>query len=169
MKRILSIGLGLLALASCGAAGLKPGDEAPAFEALDQQGRAVRLADYRGKTAVVLYFYPKDGTPGCTAQACSLRDGHRALAQAGAAVIGVSADTRESHEAFARKHNLPFPILADPGRDIIRRYGVAMPLIPLAKRVTFIIDRSGRIAAVIRDPRTADHDRQVLDVIARLK
>ncbi|MDQ1470612.1 MAG: thioredoxin-dependent peroxiredoxin [Bryobacterales bacterium] len=109
-------------VAACGAfaaleasnRGPKAGDTAPQFEARDQHGQMVRLAAFRGQSTVVLYFYPKDGTPGCTAQACSIRDGYHAIQAAGAVVIGVSADTAHSHEEFARKHNLPFPILPDP-------------------------------------------------------
>jgi peroxiredoxin Q/BCP len=141
---------------------------APLFEGTDQHGQATRLDAFRGKRNVVLYFYPKDGTPGCTAQACSLRDGYHAIEAAGAVVIGVSADTAHSHQEFARKHSLPFSILADPDRTIIRSYGVGMPLIGISRRVTFIIGKDGVIRQVITDTRTKDHDRQVLEILKTL-
>jgi peroxiredoxin Q/BCP len=141
------------------------GQIAPLFQAPDQHGQMVRLEAFRGKRNVVLYFYPKDGTPGCTAQACSLRDGYREIEAAGATVIGVSADTARSHAEFAAKHNLPFPILADPEHTIIRLYGVGMPLIGISRRVTFLIGKDGVIRNVITDTRTKDHDRQVLEVL----
>ena len=152
--------------AGSGRTTLRAGDTAPLFEAVDQHGARIRLAGFKGRSNVVLYFYPKDGTPGCTAQACSLRDGYRAIEQAGAVVIGVSADTEESHDEFAEKNSLPFSILADPDRAIIRQYGVGMPLIGISRRVTFIIGKDGVIRSVIPDARTKDHDRQVLEALA---
>jgi len=131
--------------------------------AKDQHGALVRLADFQGKAAVVLYFYPKDDTPGCTAQACSLRDGFAAIQAAGAVILGVSADNSLSHKAFAEKFHLPFSILADPDRTIIKAFGVkTIPLLGYASRVTFLIDRQGIIRKVITDTRTKDHDQQVL-------
>jgi peroxiredoxin Q/BCP len=165
----LLLGAAALVAFGAGRVALKAGDVAPVFEATDQHGAVVRLEQFRGKSDVVLYFYPKDGTPGCTAQACSLRDGYKKIEAAGAVVVGVSADTAESHEAFARKHNLPFSILADPKREIIRKYGVGMPVIGISKRVTFVIGRDGVIREVIAEARTADHDRQVLEVLGRGK
>jgi peroxiredoxin Q/BCP len=152
--------IAMLGLAS--AAEVKKGAKAPAFEAPDQSGKVVRLADFQGKSTVVLYFYPKDDTPGCTAQACSLRDGYAAIQAAGAVVLGVSADDGLSHKAFAEKFHLPFSILADPEKKIIEAYGVKMPLLGFAKRVTFLIDRQGVVRKVITDTRTKDHDQQVL-------
>ena len=146
----------------------KAGDVAPLFQAADQHGQTVRLEEFRAKRSVVLYFYPKDGTPGCTAQACSLRDGYRAIEAAGAVVIGVSADTERSHQEFARKHELPFSLLADPDHVLIRKYGVGMPLIGISRRVTFIIGKDGVIRQVITDTRTRDHDRQVLEFLKNL-
>lgn len=155
--------IAMLGLAS--AADVSEGAKAPAFEARDQHGALVRLADFQGKSSVVLYFYPKDDTPGCTAQACSLRDGFSAIQAAGAVILGVSADTSQSHKAFAEKFHLPFSILADPDKRIIEAYGVKMPLLGFAKRVTFLIDRQGIVRKVIRDIRTKDHDQQVLDLL----
>jgi peroxiredoxin Q/BCP len=156
--------LAMLGLAS--AADLAEGSRAPAFEARDQHGALVRLADFQGKAAVVLYFYPKDDTPGCTAQACSLRDGFAAIQAAGAVILGVSADTALSHQAFAEKYHLPFSLLADPDRRIIRAYGVkTIPLLGYASRVTFLIDRQGMVRKIITDTRTRDHDQQVLALL----
>ncbi len=155
--------IAMLGLAS--AAEVTEGAKAPAFEAQDQHGTLVRLADFQGKSAVVLYFYPKDDTPGCTAQACSLRDGYSAIKSAGAVVLGVSADSGLSHKAFAEKFHLPFSILADPDKRIIGAYGVRMPLLGFAKRVTFLIDKQGVVRKVITDTRTKDHDQQVLALL----
>jgi len=147
------------------ATALQPGMPAPPFTALDQHGATVNLADFRGKSNVVLYFYPKDGTPGCTAEACSLRDGYQDILATGAVVLGVSADDVASHAAFATKYDLPFSILADPDAKLINSYGVKLPVLKLASRVTFIIDRSGTIRAVVEKVDPAVHDRQVLALL----
>ena len=154
----------LMCLAATGLASaeLRPGVQAPSFEAQDQTGKLIRLADFKGTQTVVLYFYPKDGTPGCTAQACSLRDGYRAIQATGSVVIGVSADDIKSHATFAAKYELPFSILADPDKKIIDAYGVKMPVIGVAKRWTFIIDKQGVIRHIISDVDTKHHDEQVL-------
>ncbi|NWJ39999.1 MAG: peroxiredoxin [Geothrix sp.] len=152
-----------LGLAS--AADITEGTKAPAFEAQDQNGATIRLADFQGKSVVVLYFYPKDDTPGCTAEACSLRDGFAELKAAGAVVLGVSADSTQSHKAFAEKFHLPFSILADPDKRIIEAYGVKMPLLGFAKRVTFLIDRQGIVRKVLTDVQTRAHDQQVLALL----
>ncbi len=102
---------------------LEPGMPAPDFETVDDQGRPVRLSDFRGQK-VVLYFYPKDDTPGCTKQACSFRDNHAVLQEKGAVVLGVSPDGVESHRKFKEKHHLPFPLLVDPDHRIAELYGV---------------------------------------------
>ena len=161
---------GLLALAGMLAAAADPqiGSMAPAFEAKDQEGRTVRLADFLGKSAVVLYFYPKDDTPGCAREACSLRDGYRAIQQAGAVVLGVSADGVDSHAAFARKFSLPFSILADPDGALIKAYGVKMPFLKMAHRVTFIIDRQGVVRFRVDKVDTDKHAQQVLDLLKTL-
>jgi len=148
-------------------ADLQPGMPAPGFTARDQDGKTVRLADFKGKSTVVLYFYPKDDTPGCTKEACSLRDGFQAILAAGAVILGVSADDQESHAAFAKKFSLPFPLLADPDRTIIDAYGVRMAVIGIAKRVTFIIDRDGIVRNILTDVKTSEHDKQVLALLER--
>jgi peroxiredoxin Q/BCP len=162
--------MGIMAmLGMVSAADLTEGMKAPAFEARDQHGALIRLADYQGKQAVVLYFYPKDDTPGCTAEACSLRDGHAALQAAGAVVLGVSADATTSHEAFAKKYHLPFSLLADPDKRLIEAYGVKkIPVLGFASRITFLIDRQGIVRKVISDVRTKDHDQQVLAILKGL-
>ncbi len=158
----------LMATGLVAAPDLKPGMPAPGFEAKDQSGKVVRLADFKGKQAVVLYFYPKDDTPGCTAQACSLRDGHGAILASGAVVLGVSADDQTSHAAFAAKFNLPFSLLADPDKKIIEAYGVKMPALPMAKRWTFIIDKQGLVRHIVNDVKTKTHDQQVLELLKTL-
>ena len=163
MGRTWRVGMGIIAmLGLASAAEVMEGTKAPTFEAQDQNGALVRLVDFQGKSSVVLYFYPKDDTPGCTAQACSLRDGFAEIKAAGAVILGVSADNSQSHKAFAEKFHLPFSILADPEKRIIGAYGVKMPLLGFAKRVTFLIDRQGLVRKVITDTRTKDHDQQVL-------
>ena len=148
--------------------GPKVGQPAPAFTAKDQSGKTVKLSDYKDNSAVVLYFYPKDDTPGCTAQACSLRDGHGALLASGSVVLGVSADDEKSHADFARKYELPFPLLADPDKKIIKAYGVKMPLIGIAKRVTFLIDKLGVIRHIVTEVNTKSHEAQVLELLKGL-
>ncbi len=159
--------LSMLGLSASSTA-LKEGDVAPAFSAPDQHGHVIQLSDYKGAANVVLYFYPKDDTPGCTAEACSLRDGHGALLGAGAVVLGVSADDVESHGAFAKKFNLPFSLLADPDKAIIAAYGVKMPVVGIAKRVTFLIDKQGVIRRIFTDVHTRKHDQQMLEALRQL-
>ena len=166
--------VGLLSLFGFAQGGEPPraigeGSKAPLFEALDQSGKTVRLADFAGKANVVLYFYPKDDTPGCTAQACSLRDGFGAIQAAGAVILGVSADGKESHKAFAKKFSLPFSLLVDPDKAIIEAYGVKMPVVGMAKRVTFIIDKQGVINRILRQVDTKRHDQQVLEILKTLR
>ena len=152
---------------------LKPGDKAPDFEALTTDGHKVSLADYRGKK-LVLYFYPRDDTPGCTKQACSLRDNIAPIAEKGAAVLGVSTQGIESHQAFTKKYNLNFPLLADTDGKVGRAYGVlggggivAMlkSAVGAADRVTFVIDEKGRIANVIDKPDVGRHADEVIDLL----
>ncbi len=144
------------------------GQPAPDFEARNQDGETIRLSDYRGRK-VALYFYPKDDTPGCTKQACSLRDGYQALLDAGIAVLGVSADDVDSHATFADKYELPFPLLADPEHEILNRYGVwgernlyGRTFMGI-KRTTFLIDEDGIIRHIIKRPRVGEHAQEVLD------
>jgi peroxiredoxin Q/BCP len=150
----------------------RPGDPAPDFSAVATDGGTIRLADYRGRK-LVLYFYPRDDTPGCTAQACSLRDCNAAIAATGAAVLGVSAQDAPSHRRFAARHGLNFPLLADADRAVGKAYGVAgaglsgfvRALLGAHERVTFIIDAAGRVAHVIDAPDCAHHGEEVLKLI----
>jgi peroxiredoxin Q/BCP len=150
----------------------KPGDEAPDFSGLTTGGSRVNLKDFRGKR-LVLYFYPMDDTPGCTAQACSLRDHNAEIKAKGAAILGVSAQDVDSHRKFTAKHKLNFPLLADTDRAVARAYGTIgggvggalRGMLGLAERVTFIIDEQGRVVHVIDSPDTANHAEQVLKLL----
>jgi peroxiredoxin Q/BCP len=124
---------------------LKPGDTAPDFTLPDQHGRPVSLGAFKGKRVVVLYFYPKDETRGCTAEACRFRDDFEEFRDAGANVIGVSSDPVRSHAAFAEHHRLPFTLLADEDGAVRRRYGVERQMLLVPGRTTFVIDRNGII------------------------
>jgi len=119
------------------------GDHAPDFTLPNQSGEPVRLSDFLGKTDIVLYFYPKDDTSGCTAEACSFRDSYEVFKDAGAEVIGVSSDSAESHQRFAAKNRLPFILLSDAGGALRKRYGVPATFGLLPGRVTYIIDKQG--------------------------
>jgi peroxiredoxin Q/BCP len=141
--------MGLLDLFSTSSVpGIGVGDVAPDFALPDQAGRTVRLGDYRGKQPVVLYFYPKDDTPGCTKEACSFRDHYEDFRGAGAEVIGVSSDTGESHARFVAKYRLPFVLVSDRDGAVRKRYGVKATLGLLPGRVTFVIDREGVVRHV---------------------
>lgn len=148
---------------------LKPGDPAPDFEGITTDGSRVSLKDFRGRK-LVLYFYPMDDTPGCTKQACSLRDANADIAAKGAAILGVSAQKQESHQHFTEKHRLNFPLLVDADQQVAKRYGAtgsgligaALGLFGMNQRITFIIDEDGRIARVFEKPATAGHGEEVL-------
>ena len=124
------------------------GDGAPDFELPSQSGEPVRLRDLVGERTLVLFFYPKDGTPGCTAEACSFRDGYERFVEAGAGVVGVSSDTVESHARFAATNALPFPILSDEDGRVRKLYGVPSTLGIFPGRVTYVIDRGGIVRHV---------------------
>jgi peroxiredoxin Q/BCP len=119
------------------------GAPAPDFTLPNQQGKPVKLSDYKGQSAVVLYFYPKDNTAGCTAEACSFRDSYDVFKQAGAEVVGVSSDSSDSHQGFADKHRLPFVLLSDQGGAVRKLYGVPATFGLLPGRVTYVIDKEG--------------------------
>ena len=145
------------------------GDKAPDFNLHDQNGRQVSLADFRGKKAVVLYFYPKDETPGCTKEACSFRDSYEDFAAAGAEVIGVSGDSVAKHQAFAQHHRLPFTLLADAGNALRKAYGVPSTLWILTGRVTYVIDRNGVVQHVFDSQLQATkHIDEALAVVKKL-
>ncbi|HOY31035.1 MAG TPA: thioredoxin-dependent thiol peroxidase [Bacteroidales bacterium] len=147
---------------------LKKGDKAPDFSGYDQDGNRLSLKSFYGKK-VVLYFYPKDNTPGCTAEACNLRDNYSMLLDKGYAIIGVSADSPKSHKNFIAKYDLPFPLIADTDITICRIYGVWGPKKFMGRtfdginRTTFLISEEGVIEAVITKVKTGDHTMQILN------
>ena len=149
---------------------LKEGDKAPAFTAKDQNGKEVSLADYKGKN-VILYFYPKDDTPGCTAESCDFRDNYQSLLSKGFEVIGVSTDDEKSHKKFETKYSLPFTLIADNELKIVEAYGVWVEKNMYGKkymgtaRTTFIIDAEGVITHVINKVDTKASSQQVLDLV----
>lgn len=151
-------------------ADITPGSPAPEFSLVDQYTKTHQLSDYRGQW-VVLYFYPKDDTPGCTTQACNFRDDIYRLRDMNAEVIGISVDNVESHTKFAEKHGLPFPLLSDPGGEVARLYGSIFSLGPLkiAKRHTFIIDPEGNIAKVYRKVRPEKHSEVVISDLMEMQ
>ena len=128
--------------------GLAVGEKAPAFTLNDQHGHTVRLGDFAGKKNVVVYFYPKDDTPGCTKESCTFRDQYTAFTDIGAEVLGISSDNEQSHLKFAEKYKLPFPLLADTGGAVRKQFKVPKSLGLLPGRVTFVIDRQGVIRHV---------------------
>jgi len=148
----------------------KAGDKAPDFTATDQNGKTVSLADFKGKN-VILYFYPKDDTPGCTAEACDFRDNYQSLVGKGFEVIGVSTDDEKSHKKFESKYNLPFTLIADADKHIVEAYGVWVEKNMYGKkymgtaRTTFIIDGDGVISKVIDKVDTKNSSQQVLDLV----
>jgi thioredoxin-dependent peroxiredoxin len=147
------------------------GSVAPLFKLQDQDGKWHSLSDYKGKW-VVLYFYPKDDTPGCTTEACAFRDNIFAFDKEGAVVLGISVDDVGSHKAFAEKHSLPFTLLADPSKATTKEYGVLktyMGMLEMAHRETFIIDPQGRIAKHYETVDPDGHSTVVLDELKALK
>lgn len=163
-----------LSLAACGAAqrpdggeGLLPvGSPGPDVSAVDQNGKAHKLTEERGHP-VIVYFYPKDGTPGCTKEACAFRDTWSRFSEAGVQVFGVSADDQKSHEQFAKEEKLPFPILADPEQKWISAFGVKTRL-GMASRVSFLLDKDGKVARIYPDVDPAFHADEVLKDAAAL-
>jgi peroxiredoxin Q/BCP len=147
----------------------KIGDTAPDFNLSDQNGKMRKLSDYSGQW-VVLYFYPKDDTPGCTKEACSFRDDLTSLEKLGAKVIGVSIDDNDSHAKFAAKYHLPFPLLADKDGSVAEAYGALNNLfvIKLAKRYTFLINPSGKIAKTYSSVDTSRHSQEIIDDLKKM-
>jgi peroxiredoxin Q/BCP len=145
---------------------LKEGMKAPMFEGIDQDGRTIKLSNFSGKK-VVLYFYPKDNTSGCTAEACNLRDNHEMLLKKGFAVVGVSMDSEKSHKGFSSKYSLPFPLIADTSGKIANDYGVYREKKMYGKsymgivRTTFLIDEKGFIEKIISKVETNNHSEQI--------
>lgn len=151
---------------------LKVGDKAPDFSVKDQSGNEIKLSDYAGKR-VVVYFYPKDNTPGCTAQACNIRDNYSDLEKEGIIILGVSADSEVSHEKFINKFDLPFTLLADVDKKMLNDYGVWGEKKFMGRiydgihRTTFLMDESHTIIGIIEKPKTKDHSREILEVYSK--
>jgi thioredoxin-dependent peroxiredoxin len=166
---LLSIGLLMLRNISHAKEIPSAGDAAPAFALSDQNGKPHKLSDYSGKW-VVLYFYPKDDTPGCTKEACSFRDDLAKLEKLGAQVVGVSVDDTESHARFANKYHLPFPLLADKDGKVADSYGALtnLFLVKIAKRYTFLIDPRGNIAKTYLSVDTSRHSQEIIDDLKQL-
>jgi len=149
---------------------LKEGDKAPDFTANDQNGKAVSLSDFKGKN-IILYFYPKDDTPGCTAEACDFRDNYQSMLSKGFQVIGVSTDDEKSHKKFETKYNLPFSLIADTDKSINEAYGVWVEKNMYGKkymgtaRKTFLIDAGGNITKIIDKVDTKAASQQVIDLL----
>lgn len=149
---------------------VKIGDRAPDFTLRDQDGKPVSLRELLAEGCLVLYFYPKDDTPGCTAEACTFRDEHEELSEAGATVVGVSSDDVESHRRFADKHRLPFRLLSDRGGDVRRMFGVPKTLGFIDGRVTYVIDARGVIRHVFNSQlRTRRHVEEALRLVRLLQ
>ena len=148
---------------------LKSGDIATDFRLVDQNGSIKSLSDFSGQW-VVLYFYPKDDTPGCTKEACSFRDDLTTLEKIGAKVVGVSVDDSDSHSKFASKYHLPFPLLADQDGKVAKSYGALtnLLLLKIAKRYTFLIDPKGKIAKVYLSVDTSRHSKEIIDDLIKL-
>jgi peroxiredoxin Q/BCP len=148
---------------------LKPGDLAPAFELKDQHGKMHHLSDYQGQW-LVLYFYPKDDTPGCTSEACEFRDDFVTLQGMGVRLLGVSLDDVKSHKEFAEKYHLPFPLLSDRTGEVAAAYGSLWKLGPIrfARRHTFIIDPHGHLAKIYRSVAAKTHSDQVIEDLENL-
>jgi peroxiredoxin Q/BCP len=148
---------------------LKIGDKAPDFSGTDQNGKTINLSDFKGKK-LAIYFYPKDNTPGCTVQACNIRDNYSSLMNNGIQVIGVSADSGISHQKFVDKFNLPFPLIADEDKKVIEAFGVWGPKKFMGKeydgihRTTFLIDESQTILGIIEKPKTKEHAEEILEI-----
>ncbi|MEY3450481.1 MAG: hypothetical protein RL711_306 [Bacteroidota bacterium] len=147
---------------------LQIGDQAPAFQVKDQSGKTIQLSDYKGHK-LAIYFYPKDNTPGCTVQACNLRDNYEMLQNKGIQIVGVSIDSETSHEKFIKKFDLPFPLLADTDKEMVNQFGVWVEKSMYGKtymgiaRTTFLIDENGKIINIIAKVDTKDHTSQIIN------
>jgi peroxiredoxin Q/BCP len=147
-------------------ANLKEGDKAPAIESVDEKGEKITLEEYRGKK-VVLYFYPRDNTPGCTAEACDLRDNYSQFTEKGFEIIGVSADSQNSHMKFKTKYDLPFRLISDVAKKVLQAYGAWGEKLMYGKsymgilRKTFIINEEGFVEKIIEKVKTKEHSKQI--------
>ncbi len=149
---------------------LQEGDKAPDFKGVDQNENEIQLSDFAGKK-LILFFYPKDNTPGCTAEACNLRDNYDALRNKGYELLGVSPDSARKHQNFIKKHDLPFPLLADTEKEVLNAYGVWGPKKFMGRefdgvhRTTFIIDEEGKIERIFKKVKTKAHTEQILEAM----
>lgn len=159
-----------LTLQSCGgnADNLSVGNAAPGFTVQDSDGNSFSLLDYKGKNPVVIYFYPKAGTPGCTEQACGIRDSFTKFKENEIVVFGVSVDSKESIKEFISENNLNFPLLSDESKEVSKAYGV-LNSIGLDSRITFIVDKQGNIANILRDVDVETHADDVFSIAVKLK
>lgn len=168
MKKLFGIAVGMLLAGGLVAATPKVGDKAPDVTGKDQDGKTWKLSDYTGKKAVLLYFYPKDNTPGCTKQACGLRDQMGDLKGQGVEVVGVSMDDAESHKKFIADHKLNFTLLTDTDGKITDTYGVKMDGRNMSRRASFLIDKSGTIAHVTDDRNADTHLKEMKEATGKL-
>lgn len=152
---------------------LQEGDKAPDFNGVDQNGNAIALNDFKGKN-LILYFYPKDDTPGCTKEACNLRDNHDMWLDKGYAVVGVSPDNEASHQKFINKYDLPFSLIADPDKKVMEAYQTWGEKNMYGKikmgvlRTTYVIDGEGSIVKIFKRPKTAEHTEQIVKALEKL-
>ncbi|SHJ85849.1 peroxiredoxin [Pseudozobellia thermophila] len=149
--------------------GLKVGDEIPDFTLPDQYGKVFSSADLKGKKPMVIYFYPKDDTPGCTKEACGFRDGYEQFQELGAEVIGISSDSSEKHRNFAEKHRLPFTLLADTDKKVRKAFKVEKHLLILPGRETYVVDRKGKVAMVFNSMGASRHIQEALKALKSIK
>ena len=169
MKKLFFLPVILLLISSCGgnAQNLKEGNKAPDFTLKDANGKPYTLSSYKGKSPIVLYFYPKAGTSGCTKEACGIRDKWSKFRENNIMVLGVSVDSKEAIKKFNKDYNLNFPLLSDEGKTVSKKYGV-LNKIGIDSRITFIIDKEGNIRDIIRNVDVNTHADQVYNVASKL-
>lgn len=168
MYKIVFLLISLL-LVSCGgtANNLEVGNNAPDFTLPDSEGNSYKLSDYKGKNPVVIYFYPKANTPGCTTQACGIRDEYAKFNENGIVVFGISVDSKESIKEFIKEQKLNFPLLSDENKEVSKNYDV-LNNIGIASRVTFIVDKNGKIINIMREVDVTTHANQVFELAKKL-
>ena len=168
MKIYLLLFIALL-MVSCGgtADNLSVGNLAPDFTLEDSENNSYTLSDYNGKTPVIIYFYPKASTPGCTKQACGIRDDITKFEENGIAILGISVDSKEDIQEFINEYELNFPLLSDNTKEVSKSYGV-LNSIGVSSRLTFIIDKNGKLAEIIRDVDVETHSNQIFEMAKKL-
>ena len=165
---LFAMALALSLVSTHAAEAPKVGDKAPAITALDQDGKTVKLSDYAGKQAVIVYFYPKDNTPGCTKEACGLRDRMDELKKQNVAVLGVSMDDAASHQKFIADQKLNFPLLVDKDGKITDAFGARMTGRNMSRRISFLVDKTGTVVHVTDNPSADKHLADMKDAVAKL-